>query len=445
MKNNHFFAALSLSLAFLVTACGGGGGSSFTPASTTGTLSGDVTSGSPATALAGVSVVVFDASTNAPAGSTVQTDATGKYSFSLSAGSYYVKLYKQGYNPVPASALQTPVPLTITVGATTPNNVLMTASTLTNGGWITGKVSNGTTGIGGVLVAAEASGVAYTSISDSSGNYAIYNVPAAGYTVKAYVQGYSSTAPAATVAAGAGATANPSLTALAAGTGTVAASFSLIAATGVVNPVNMVTSLVHPITKETIPGLSLSQPFANSLTYNFTGVADGTYIVRTTYANDTIVVDPDAIVKFGEPSVAVTSGVPTPATVSIKATAAVGLTSPTNALSSTVPVAVTGTTPTFTWASYPSTNDYVIEVMDASTGTVVWGGFTGMGTASVTKNIVIPSSTTSIVYNSNGKATPLVVGKTYRWRIYASKNSNSAPGWSLISMSEDQMGLITIQ
>lgn len=441
MKTNHFFAAISLSLAFLVTACGGGGSSA--PVPTTGTLSGVVTSGNPATALVGVSVVVFDASTNAPAGSTVTTDATGKYSFTLTAGSYYVKLYKQGYNPVPASALQTPVPLTVAVSATTTNSVLMTASTVTNGGWIIGKVASGTTGIGGVLVAAEATGVAYTSISDSSGNYAIYNIPAASYTVKAYIKGYSSTSPAATVTTGAGVTINPALTALAAGTGTVAATFNLIAATGVTTPTNMVTSLVHPVTKETIPGLSLSQPFANSLTYNFAGVADGTYIVRTTYANDTIVVDPDAIVKFGEPTVTVAAGTANPASVGITATSAVGLTSPTNALASTVPVLVTGTTPTFTWASYPSTHDYVIEVMDASNGTVVWGGFAGMGTASVTKNIVILS--TSIVYNSDGMATPLVLGKTYRWKIYASKNSSSAPGWSLISMSEDQMGLITIQ
>jgi hypothetical protein len=110
-------------------------------------------------------------------------------------------------------------------------------------------------------------------------------------------------------------------------------------------------------------------------------------------------------------------------------------------------MSATGTAQTFAWNPYSSTTDYVIEVMDADTGNVIWGGFTGMGTATPAKNIVIPSSQTSIAYNSDGLATaPLVVGKTYRWRIYASKDdAKSATGWSLISMSEDQMGLITIK
>lgn len=443
MKKNHFLAAISLSLAFLMTACGGGSGSA--PPPPPGILSGTVTSGNPAAASPGVSVIVFDAGTNAPAASTAQTDANGKYSFSLKAGSYYVKFYKQGFNPVPASTLLAPVPVTVNSGMTTTNSVLMTASTLANVGWITGKVTSGTTGIGGVLVAAEATGVAYTSFTDSSGNYAIYNVPAAGYTTKAYIKGYNSTAPAATVTASTATTSNLSVTANA--SATVPVTFNLIAQAGVTTPANMVVSLVHPVTRETIPGLSLSQSFSPSLSYSFSGVADGYYFVRATFANDTIVVDPDAIVKFGEPSVSVSSATPTPNPVQITATGAVQLGSPTNALASTVPALVTGTTtPTFTWAAYSSSSDYVIEVMDAATGTVVWGGFSNMGTTSVTKNIVIPSSQTSIVYNSDNKASaPLVAGKTYRWRIYASKNQTPAPGWSLISMSEDQMGLITIQ
>ena len=51
------------------------------------------------------------------------------------------------------------------------------------------------------------------------------------------------------------------------------------------------------------------------------------------------------------------------------------------------------------------------------------------------------------MFNFNGQATDLlVVGRTYRWRVYASKdNVQSATGWELISMSEDQRGLITIQ
>jgi len=437
--NKRIFIALVFALSGFLQACNSGGGST---APATGTLSGTVTTGNPATALANVSVIIFDANTNAPTNSSMSTDASGKYSTTLNVGSYYVKLYKQGYNPVPASALLSPVPFTITGGATTINDVAMTASTVSNGGWITGKVSNSAGGLGGVLVAAEAAGAAYTSISDSSGNYSIFNVPAASYTVKAYIAGYSSTAPAATVTASTATTTNLSVTANAAGV--VPVTFNLIAQTGVTTPARMVVSLVHPVTRETIPGLSLSQNFSSSMSYSFSGVADGSYFVRASYANDTIVVDPDYIVKFGEPSVAVSSTTASPNPVQITATGAVGLVSPTNALSSTGPVLVNGTTPTFNWNAYPSANDYVVEVMDAATGAVIWGGFNGTGTSTPSKKVTTTS--TSIVYNVDGAATAaLIAGKTYRWRIYASKNDSSSLGWHLISMSEDQVGLFTVQ
>lgn len=447
MKVKSLFTALYVSIALLVTACGGG--SSSAPAPTTGTLSGTVTAGNPATALAGVSVTIFDATTNAPAGSTVQTGTNGYYSFTLSPGSYYVKLNKQGYDPIP-SPLLTPVPLAVTTGLTTTNNVLMTASAVTGTGWITGSVKVGTAGVAGVLVAAEATTVtvagiptaAYTSLTDSNGNYTIYNVPAGTYNMKAYAQGFSAAAATAAVTAAAASTSNLTLTAGAAGT--VAANFNLIAATGVVAPATMVTSLVHPVTKETIPGMSLSMPYASAITYNFTSVPDGTYIVRTTFANDTIVVDPDALLKFGEPKVVVTAGVPAPANVGITATSAVQLTGAnTNARTSTTPVLVAvNPAPVFTWNAYPQSNSgYGVEVMDASTGTIIWGGVTN--TAGVlTFAAPVAAGTTMATYG--GPA--LTAGKTYRWRIYAATAATGgAAGLKLLSMSEDQVGLFVAQ
>jgi hypothetical protein len=435
MKANYFLAALSLLIAFLMAGCAP------PPADTVGTLTGNVYSGNPATALPGVSVMVFDAGTNAPVAPTVQTDANGKYSFSLNEGSYYVNLYKQGYNPIPSSTtLLLPVPLTITGGATTTNNVRMTPSALTGTGWITGTVASGIAGVNGVLVAAEATGVAYSSYTDSNGNYAIYNVPASAtaYALKAYIQGYSSTSPAAIVTANTATTANLTLTAIT--TGNVTATFSLNSPAGVTPPANIVTSLLHPVTKQPIPGLSLTKPYAATINYTFSGVADGTYIVRTSLANDTIAVYPDAIVNSGDFTVTVTGGVPTPANVTIPTTAAVTLLSPTNLLSSTVPVLVAGPTPVFTWSAYPNTDDYVVEVEDANTGTVVWGGFKIVAGV-LTKQFT--TTTTTATYNSDGTGTALVAGNTYRWRVYASQNTGT--GWQLISMSEVEMGLITIQ
>ena len=111
----------------------------------------------------------------------------------------------------------------------------------------------------------------------------------------------------------------------------------------------------------------------------------------------------------------------------------------------TVPFEINGTTPTFSWNAYSSTSDYVIEVTDATTGQVIWGGFDESG-ALLEKNIVIPSNQTSIQYNTDGNAlASLESGKIYRWRVFASKNdNNSDTGWTLISASEEQMGLIRI-
>lgn len=126
------------------------------------------------------------------------------------------------------------------------------------------------------------------------------------------------------------------------------------------------------------------------------------------------------------------------------ATSAVILKTPTNEMSTTVPVA-TSATPTFQWTAYASTSDYVIEVTDASTGSVVWGGFTNNGGA-IAKKIIIPSNTTSIIYNADGNATSdLISGKVYRWRIFASKNNVQSGSWNLIAASEDQEGLIKVE
>lgn len=431
-----FLLLLNITLVLALQACGGGGGGGGVAP---GHLAITVSTGTPAAALAGVSVLVFDGGTNAPVASGT-TDAAGKFTASnLSPGSYYVKLNKQGYNPIPASALLTPVPQAVVSSQTTAYAASMSVSALSGTGWISGKVSAGSTVLANVLVAVEAAGAAYTSITNSKGEYAVYNVPAAGYTVQAYARGYAFAPVSATVSGGVGTTTNVSATAIAGAA--VPVNFNLIAQSGVTKPATMLVSLVHPVTRETIPGLAQTQAFQNALSYNFSGVANGNYLVRSTFANDTIVVDPDYIVKFGEPAVAVAGGTPTPTPVQITATGAVGLVSPTNAMTSTTPAA-TSATPTLSWNAYSSTTDYVLEVVDADSGSLVWGGFSGMGTPTPTKNIVVPGAQTSYTYN--GPA--LTLGKTYRWRVYASKDDNqAATGWRLISMSEDQMGLFKPQ
>ena len=77
---------------------------------------------------------------------------------------------------------------------------------------------------------------------------------------------------------------------------------------------------------------------------------------------------------------------------------------------------------------------------------MVWGGFSNLGDLPI-KRIEIPSSQLLVDYNFDSTATVslLVPGRIYRWRIFASKNDQqSDTGWTLISASEDQRGLIKI-
>jgi hypothetical protein len=411
-----------------------------TPAAT-GKISGSVTTVSGSVAVADATVILFDANTNAPV-STTKTDASGSFSFDVIEGNYFIKIYKQDYESVPPQGIE-PVPFSVTLGQTTTQSAEMSPSLLDNLGYITGKVSVGAAGKQGVLVIAEGGGSGYSAITDTEGNYIIFNVPAAVYTVKGYLANFVSTSLDATVTAST-ATNGVDLSLTEGSAGQVTGTFKVISQTTIATPpADMDISLVHPITKESIPGLSQRVPYSSSLSYSFSNVPDGTYVVRASYANDYIVIDPDYITKFGDYQVTVAGGTSSPSSVDIVATSAVILQTPSNEMITTAPVDAT-LTPTFQWSAYPSTSDYVIEVTDASTGAVIWGGLTKDG-GTLIKNISIPSNTTSITFNADGNAAaPLAAGKVYRWRIFASKNNAQTDSWNLIAASEDQMGLIKI-
>ena len=412
--------------------------SSNTAAPTTGQLQGIVKDATTQSPLESVSVVVFNADNNSPIGQTLKTNASGEFSTSLIPGNYFIKLSRQGYYPVPPPSLNA-VPFAITLGQLTQSDAEMFPSSSNNAGWIVGKVTSSGSAVAGALVVATNSQnqIAFSTSSDQNGDYSIFNVPAGSFNVQAYIASYNSSTVAASVTSGVGTpgvnidlqkNANAVLT-------------GIIRNLAIDNK-DVDVSLVHPITKETIPGLTT---MSANLAYTLTNIPNGTFIARASNKNDMRVMDPDAITKFGEPTVTVSGGSCSPSTLAFDVTGPVTLSTPTNPLTTTIPVSAT-TRPTFSWTAYPSTSDYVIEVMDASTGQIVWGGFNKSGPLPV-KNIVIPSSQTSVTYNSNSMATisDLVPGKIYRWRIYASKNDvTQSTGWSLISTSEDQVGLITI-
>lgn len=405
---------------------------------TTGQLKGIVKDATTSTPLENVSVVIFNADNNSPIGQTLKTNASGEFSTDIVPGNYFVKLSRQGYYPVPSPSLEA-VPFSVSLSQVTQNDAEMFPSSTTNTGWIQGKVmSAGIATQGALVVATDGTNkVAFSTSTDANGDYSIFNVPAGSFNVQAYLSTYNSNVVPASVTSNT-ATTGINIDLQKTGNATLTGSIRNLS----IDNKDVDITLVHPITKETIPGLTTT---SSNLAYTLANIPNGTFIARATYKNDMRVMDPDRIAKFGEPTITVSGGTCNPSTLTFDVTGPVTLNAPSNPLTTTVPVA-TSNKPTFQWTAYPSTSDYVIEVMDASTGQVVWGGFDKSGPLPV-KKITIPANQTSIVYNANSTATisTLVPGKIYRWRVYASKNDvTSSTGWTLISTSEDQVGLIKV-
>jgi hypothetical protein len=398
---------------------------------TLGLIEGTVTDAQSGSALSDVRIIVFDVNTNAPSGITVLTNASGKYSIEITEGNYYLKLYKQGYNSIPPASMSA-IPVEVIAKETTVSIYSMTTTGQLNDGFISGRVTEGSEGRGGVLVVASTGQIGFSTVSDANGNYYIYNIPAGTYSVQGWKSGYNSATQSVTVNANTE-TSNVNLTVTAGASGSVTGQITFLATTNI----EVDVALVHPITKEVIPGLN---GMTSSFNYTISNVPNGTFIARASFENDGKVVDPDWLVKNGEPLVTVASN---SQSVDFSCTGTVTLNSPTNTVD-TKPV-ISSAAATFSWTAYPSASDYVIEVMDAN-GRLIWGGFDYSGGTPI-KNIIIPSSQTSIQFNSDGNAPyAMLPGHVYRWRVYASKDAVQSPtGWNLISVSEDQKGLIEIQ
>jgi hypothetical protein len=402
-----------------------------TPAPTTGIVSGKITDATSGSALSGARIMLFNADNNSPVASNV-SDVGGNYKFELNPGNYYIKIYGQGYESVPLSDAGI-LPFGLAAGQNIiknyPLNALANSSSL---GYISGKVTSGAAGLGGALVVADNGSTAYSGLSSTDGSYFIFNIPAGNWNLNAWKQNYTGSTVSATINAGQQ-TAGQDINMTSGASGSVTGKVTFLATSGI----EVDVALVNPITLEAIPGLAVKTA---NFSYTITGVPAGTYLARASYNNDNIVMDPDWILKFGQPSVTVANSA---VALNFSVTNALQLTSPTNDLSSTQPV-VASSTPAFTWLAYASTDDYVIEVINAS-GKVIWGGISGTGNNAVRK-VYVPKSQLSAVYNfDNSASEPLKSGEIYRWRIYASKVDNSTLGWRLISSSEDQRGLIKIQ
>jgi len=428
---NYSMKIFVLSLAFLVfLLLPLGCSSSSSPVITTGILTGIITDIQTSTAIPGVRITIYYANSNAPVGGSFTTASDGSYGVELQEGTYYVKLSKQGYEQVPPKDIS-PLPINIPRNQTIDYSVQMFQSSITNAGSISGRVMSNGSSHSGVFVVASKSVQGFSSVTDGGGNFFIYNVPPDTYSVKGWIAGFTSTDTTVVVIANE-VISNLSLKLTAGGTGAVDGQISLNATTNT----EVDVALTDPNTRETIPGLSIQTINRN---YVITSVPPGIYLARATFANDGKVMDPNWIIKNGQPYVSV--GVDT-VTRDFTVTGAAELIGPTNPSSSTQPVEIIDTLPIFSWNAYSSADHYIIEVINAS-GKVIWGGFSNNWNV---RNVIIPKTQTNIRFNADSSATEtLMEGKVYRWNIYVSKDDSGEPnGWKLISASEDQRGLFKV-
>lgn len=386
----------------------------------------DLNSGSP---LAAVRIIVSDAATASPLGA-LTTGPDGTYAVQIPAGAYTIKASRQGYDPVPPRDIA-PYPVTVPAGQTTEYSIAMSTSSVVVGGAISGRVTDGIAGVAGILVVAESGLTGCSSLTDGHGYYWIFNVPPGSYTVQALgAHLVSSTADVAVPPSGQVNNANLIVTRSA--TGAVRGHVTFLATTNI----DVDVTLLNPLSGDPVPGLSEPTVGQN---YVIALIAPGTYLARASFDNDGKVMDPDWIVKNGQPYVTV--GMDT-IDRDFSLTGAVEVLAPTNPASSTQPVDVQDPRPVLRWSPYSSADHYVIEVTDQN-GRVVWGGFENNWTV---RKVVVPKTSTSIVYNEDSTATEeLRAGHVYRWRVYASKDDAREPtGWKLISVSEEQRGLIRL-
>ncbi|WP_258102505.1 collagen binding domain-containing protein [Marinoscillum sp. MHG1-6] len=406
---------------------------------TQGSVEGIVTAQADSSALEAVKISVFDANSNEAIGTTTSTNSDGAYAITLDPGTYYLRLAKLGFQEVPAPGVSA-IPFTIIAGETVTLDYDLITSAVVDGGAIEGRVTEGDNGLAGVLVIASSadSTEAYTSTTDADGYYSIINIPAGTYQVKGWLSGYSSETVEATTTANAY-TSDINISFTSGGTASLSGTVKFLATSG--KPVDV--SLVHPISGEVIPGLTVTTTGA----FTIDNIPDGEYLARASYNNDTLVVDPDFIVKFGDPKVVVSGGTASvensssSTSLDFALTNSVSLDSPTNSPDEIVPVEVSRTGLTFKWVAYSSTSDYVVELLDVN-GEVIWGGF-DTTVEPVAKEVEgnVDAAFTSVAYTGP----TLSIGRIYRWKVYASKDdAKEASGWKLISVSEDQMGLIKI-
>ncbi len=281
----------------------------------------------------------------------------------------------------------------------------------------------------GVLVVAEIAGVGYTGVSDLSGDYVVFNVPAGEATVNGYAAGVQLAPENVSVADEP--VVDVDLDDSGEATSTVDGSVQLV------NPGDGDATSVVLVVKSTfdaqfgrgeVPsGLRAprSGPVDVDGAWSIEGVPAGDYVVLAAFENDDLVRDPDTTIG-GTETIEITVNAAEDLTIGdgFKITGALRVISP----GADQPEAVTGA-PTLTWEDDSSEEYYVVQVFNAY-GDMVW------------EDTMVPSVSGSqdvtVMYGG-----PLDPGMYYQFRASSWKESGGQ-GAAPISATEDLKGVFYV-
>jgi len=388
-------------------------------------------SNSDSTNIVGANVVLY----NANSGESVSRTFSGNNGVAefqnVNAGDYFVRISAQGFNELPQGSVS-PIPFSSLSGQTVSQTYYMSRLQGTFGkidGTVNPKLS-------GFLIVAKSSGMnsEYHTYSGPDGYFVLFNVPYESYQVDAIKSGYQSVSqPQVALSSGSSsATVQININPITGSKLTGKVTF-LAADNGIVD-----ISLLDKISHTVVNGLTTE--IDTSRNYVINNIPAGEYIAWASYENDGYVMDPDWIFKNpGALNVSFSSDTTKQRNFSV--TDAISIISPTNPPGEIIPSVVDSLIPTFHWNAYPQTKEYIIEVRDIN-GNLIWGGFNANGEIRHTQ---IPKEWNSVKFNFDGSAiSPLISGNVYQWRIYADDDA-TANIQTLLSSSEDLMGLFQIR
>jgi hypothetical protein len=389
-----------------------------------------VKSAADSSVVTGANVILYNAANgNALSRSSSGNDGVAVFE-NVDPGSFFIKITAQNFNELPPSNISS-VPFSASAGQSASVTYFLTPQPGQLGsinGYVNPKID-------GVMVKASDGINSYSTYTGPDGYYALFNLTYGTYTLSAFKTGYKSTdGQSVTLSQSQPSAVKDIPVTSVSGSSLKGAVTFLAVENGIVD-----VSLLDRGTEAAINGLATA--IDSNRLYNLSGIPKGEYIAWASFRNDGYVMDPDWIFKNpGGLNISFVSDTGSQS-LNFSVTGAVTLIAPTNIPAEILPVEADSSAPLFSWTAYPQAKEYIIEVRNLN-GDLLWGGYNSDGTI---RHAQIPKSSTSVRFNFDGSASSqLVKGQVYQWKIYAD-NDDAANIQTLLSRSEDLMGLFYIK